>query len=142
MESEASDFAGLRRAQSGRDHFREDLMRHPIRDLVVAVISMATLVFSLIIQSPSMAMASSPASITPVTIGTMSNKINAKAKEAEGKLEAAYGDLIGDTVHKIQGQAKQVQASAMNAAETVKDGAKSVARGASDAADDLAAKIK
>lgn len=103
---------------------------------------MVTLVVSLMIQWPDMAMASQAPSITPIAIGTMTNRMNAKAKEAEGKLESAYGELSGDAGHQIQGKAKQVQASAMNAAEAVKDGTKSVVRQASDAADQLADKIK
>ena len=74
----------------------------------------------------------------PITFGTMSNKVDAAAKDAEGKLEAAYGELSGDAGHQIKGKAKQVQASAMNAAEDLKQGAKSVAEKASDAAGKLA----
>jgi uncharacterized protein YjbJ (UPF0337 family) len=116
-------------------------MKQRIRDVVIALASMATLVFTLIFQSPAIAMASSTASITPTAIATMSNKMNAKAKETEGKLESAYGELTGDAGHQVQGKAKQVQASAMNAAETVKDGAKAVARKASDATEKLADNI-
>ncbi|MGB5135785.1 MAG: CsbD family protein [Prochlorococcaceae cyanobacterium] len=71
----------------------------------------------------------------------MSNRNDAAAKDAEGKLEAAYGDLTGDTGHQIKGKAKQVQASAMNAAEDLKQGAKSVAEKVADAADQLAADL-
>lgn len=68
----------------------------------------------------------------------MSKRNDAAAKDAEGKLEAAYGDLNGDTGHQIKGKAKQVQASAMNAAEDLRQGAKSVAEKVADAADQLA----
>lgn len=68
----------------------------------------------------------------------MSKQNDAAAKDAEGKLEAAYGDLTGDTGHQIKGKAKQVQASAMNAAEDLRQGAKSVAEKVADAADQLA----
>jgi len=71
----------------------------------------------------------------------MSNRNDTAAKDAEGKLEAAYGDLTGDTGHQIKGKAKQVQASAMNAAEDLKQGAKSVAEKVADAADQLAADL-
>ncbi len=64
----------------------------------------------------------------------MSNKADAMAKDAEGRLEAALGELTGDTGHQIKGKAKQVQASAMNAAEDLKEGAKAVAKKVSDAA--------
>ncbi len=59
----------------------------------------------------------------------MSNKVDAAAKDAEGKLEAALGDITGDKGHQIKGQAKQVQASAINAAEDLKKAAQSVSRG-------------
>ncbi len=68
----------------------------------------------------------------------MSNRLDAKAKEAEGRLESAYGDLTGDAGHQIQGKAKQVQGSAMNAAEDLKAGVKSVAKNVENAADRLA----
>ncbi len=117
-------------------------MRSRFHKLLIRLASMATLVVSLMVQWPDMAMASQAPSITPIVIGTMSNKIEAKAKEAEGKLESAYGELSGDTGHQIQGKAKQVQASAMTTAEAVKDGTRSAARQASDSADKLADKIK
>jgi len=63
----------------------------------------------------------------PIALATMDNKADAKAKEVEGRLESAYGELTGDTGHQIKGKAKQVQASAMNAAENLKEGTKSVA---------------
>jgi len=74
----------------------------------------------------------------PITLATMSNKADAKAKEVEGKLESAAGELTGDVGHQINGKAKQVQASAMNTGENLKDGAKSVAKKIGDAADTLA----
>jgi uncharacterized protein YjbJ (UPF0337 family) len=70
----------------------------------------------------------------PIALATMDNKADAKAKEVEGKLESAYGELTGDTGHQIKGKAKQVQASAMNAAENLKEGTKSVAHKIGDAA--------
>ncbi|WP_323355279.1 CsbD family protein [Cyanobium gracile] len=80
----------------------------------------------------------SPALHSPLATRTMSNKADAAAKDAEGKLESALGELTGDTGHQIKGKAKQVQASAMNAAEDLKDGAKAVAQKVSDAAAKLA----
>ncbi len=65
----------------------------------------------------------------------MSNRIDAAAKDSEGKLESAYGDLSGDTGHQIKGKGKQVQASAMNAAEDVKEGARSAGKKIADATD-------
>ena len=71
----------------------------------------------------------------------MSNPVDAKAKEVEGKLEAAAGELTGDVGHQIKGKAKQVQASAMNAVENLKEGTKSVANAISNAADSIADSI-
>ena len=68
----------------------------------------------------------------------MSNPADAKAKEVEGKLESAAGELTGDVGHQIMGKAKQVQASAMNAVENLKEGTKSVAHAISNAADNTA----
>ena len=68
----------------------------------------------------------------------MTNKNAAAAKDAEGRLESALGELTGDTGHQIKGKAKQVQASAMNVAEDLEEGAKAVARKVSDAAARLA----
>jgi uncharacterized protein YjbJ (UPF0337 family) len=65
----------------------------------------------------------------------MSNKVESTAKDAEGRLESAIGDITGDREHQIKGQAKQIQASAMNAAEDLKKAAQSLAQKASDALD-------
>jgi len=70
----------------------------------------------------------------------MSNTADAKAKEVEGKLESAAGELTGDCGHQIQGKAKQVQASAMNAVENLKEGAKSVAHAIGNDTDNAADK--
>jgi uncharacterized protein YjbJ (UPF0337 family) len=71
----------------------------------------------------------------------MSNPADAKAKEVEGKLESAAGELTGDVGHQIKGKAKQVQASAMNAVENLKEGTKTVAHAISNAADNIADSI-
>jgi uncharacterized protein YjbJ (UPF0337 family) len=70
----------------------------------------------------------------------MSNPADAKAKEVEGKLESAAGELTGDVGHQIMGKAKQVQASAMNAVENLKEGTNTVAHAISNAADSIADK--
>ena len=68
----------------------------------------------------------------------MTNRLDARAKEAEGRLESAFGDLTGDTGHQIKGKAKQVQGAAMNAAEDLKDKAKTAAHKADEALDQSA----
>jgi uncharacterized protein YjbJ (UPF0337 family) len=68
----------------------------------------------------------------------MSNKVDAAAKDAEGRLESAIGDITGDTGHQIKGKAKQVQSSAMDATEDLKQAAQSVAKKVSHAAEKVA----
>ena len=96
---------------------------------------MAAITFTTLMPLPAMAITTDHHTIA---LATMSNKTDAKAKEVEGKLESAAGELTGDVGHQIKGKAKQVQASAMNAAENLKEGAKSVAKTIGDAADNVA----
>ena len=51
----------------------------------------------------------------------INDKINATAKDAEGKLQAAAGELTDDPLLKAKGEAKQVQAKVMNAADDLGD---------------------
>ncbi|WP_254979024.1 CsbD family protein [Cyanobium sp. ATX 6A2] len=119
--------------------YRDVMKSFVMRNLVLAF-ALAAIFSSQLLSWPAMA-ASDYSSYSPITLSTMSNRADAKAKEAEGRLESAYGDLTGDTGHQIQGKAKQVQGSAMNAAEDLKAGAKSAAQKVADAADRLADKI-
>jgi uncharacterized protein YjbJ (UPF0337 family) len=73
-----------------------------------------------LVAMPAMAMLS--------TVASLSGKAKAAAKDTEGKLESAYGDLSGDQGRQIKGAAKQVQGSAMNAGEDIKEGIQSVAK--------------
>jgi uncharacterized protein YjbJ (UPF0337 family) len=52
---------------------------------------------------------------------SLEDKIRATAKDAEGKLEAAAGELTGDDHLKATGEAKQVQAKVIDAAGVLKD---------------------
>jgi uncharacterized protein YjbJ (UPF0337 family) len=54
------------------------------------------------------------------------DKLKATARNLEGKAQEMLGDITGDTAMKAEGQAKQVEASAMHIAENVKDKAKEV----------------
>ena len=83
-------------------------------------------------QQSAIAMVGNPL-LTTTVLATMSNRTDAAAKNAEGKLESSYGEISGDTGHQIKGKSKQVQASAMNVAEDVKDGARSVGKKIADA---------
>jgi uncharacterized protein YjbJ (UPF0337 family) len=106
-----------------------------LRAASIALLAPMVIMSSLILSAPpAMAMVGHPVHTSP-TFGTMSNKFDAAAKDAEGKLESAYGDLTGDTGRQIKGKAKQVQASAMNAAEDVKEGARSVGKKIADSTD-------
>lgn len=64
----------------------------------------------------------------------MSDKLNAAAKDAEGKIQSAVGSLTGDTENKVKGEAKQVQAKAMEADAEMKDEVKKAAKKLEDAA--------
>jgi uncharacterized protein YjbJ (UPF0337 family) len=88
----------------------------------------------MISAQPAIAMLNMPVLI-PSTLAAMSNRIDAAAKNAEGKLESAYGDLKGDAGHQLKGKAKQAESSAMNLAEDVKEGAKSVSKKIAEATD-------
>jgi uncharacterized protein YjbJ (UPF0337 family) len=70
----------------------------------------------------------------PIALVAMTNATSAADKDAEGKLESAYGELTGDTGHKIKGKAKQMEASAMNVAEDIKQGVRSAAQKVAGAA--------
>ncbi|MFO8238592.1 MAG: CsbD family protein [Prochlorococcaceae cyanobacterium] len=78
-------------------------------------------------------------SLNAIALRTMSNRMEAAAKDSEAKLEAAYVDLSDDTGHQIKGKAKQVQAFAMSATDDLKKGAKSTTHKVANAADQLAA---
>lgn len=71
--------------------------------------------------------------VSSITFAAMSNRMNAAAKDAEGKLESTYGDITGDKGHQLKGKAKQAQSSAMNVAEDVKEGARSAGKKIADA---------
>ncbi|CAK6692477.1 hypothetical protein BBFGKLBO_01242 [Synechococcus sp. CBW1107] len=105
--------------------------------LMASLMALAITLVTMLIPLTGSAMAMTPLT-HPIAFATMSNKMDAAAKEAEGKLESAYGELTGDTGHQIKGKAKQVQASAMNTAENLKKGAQSVARNVRDAAGQVA----
>ena len=101
--------------------------------VMVLLASLTILTSSVWTPSPAMALGDVHV-LSPMMVATMSNKSKATAKDAEGKLESAYGDLTGDTGHQVKGKAKQVQASAMNAGSDIKEGAKSAAKAVGDAA--------
>jgi uncharacterized protein YjbJ (UPF0337 family) len=56
----------------------------------------------------------SPGSYLPIPMVLMSEKIDAKLKTAEGRLQSASGDLTGNLGDKVKGASKQAQGSAMD----------------------------
>lgn len=54
------------------------------------------------------------------------NRAKAAAKNVEGKLEEAVGDVTGNREAQAKGRAKQVEANLRNATEDVKDDIKRI----------------
>jgi uncharacterized protein YjbJ (UPF0337 family) len=57
---------------------------------------------------------------------SLENRVKATAKNVEGKVQEAVGDLTGDTKNQLEGKAKQAEAKVRQAAEDVKDEVKNV----------------
>lgn len=55
---------------------------------------------------------------------SVEKRVEAVAKNIEGKVQEATSELTGNTKDKLEGQAKQEQASAIHAVEDLKDHAK------------------
>ena len=103
-----------------------------LRTASIALLAPIVIISALVVNiQPAMAIVNLPF-LSSHPFGAMSNKMDAAAKNAEGKLESAYGDLTGDTGHQIKGMAKQVQGSAMNVAEDLKEGARSAGKKVAD----------
>jgi uncharacterized protein YjbJ (UPF0337 family) len=68
----------------------------------------------------------------------LDDKTSASAKAAEGKLQAAAGELTGDEKMKLEGEAKQLQAKVIDAAGDLKDKVQDVAGDLSEKAHDVA----
>jgi len=75
----------------------------------------------------------------------INDKIDATAKDAEGRIQAAAGELTDDPLLKAKGEAKQVQAKVMNAADDlgdkVADAAENLGDKVADAADAVGDKV-
>jgi len=116
-------------------------MKTDRRSSIALILSVIVLIGSFVVQAPAMALSSPPPN-APFAATVMSKDLSASAKQAEGRLEAAYGELTGDTGEKIKGQAKQVQASAMQAGSDLKQGVKSAVGKLGDSTSKAADKIK
>jgi uncharacterized protein YjbJ (UPF0337 family) len=57
---------------------------------------------------------------------SIENRAEAVAKNLEGKVQEAVGEITGNTKDKVEGQAKQDEAAFMHAKEDIKDKAKDV----------------
>lgn len=68
--------------------------------------------------------------------------MKAAAKNVEGKVQSAAGELTGDEKMKAEGELKQVQAAAMNVAADVKDKAENLLEDMKNAAQDAIENIK
>jgi uncharacterized protein YjbJ (UPF0337 family) len=56
----------------------------------------------------------------------MKNRAKATAKNIEGKVQEAVGDLTGDPKTQAEGKAKQAEAKVRHAVEDVKDQAREI----------------
>ena len=57
---------------------------------------------------------------------SIEDRVNATAKNVEGKIQEAVSEITGDPKDKIEGQAKQDEAAARHTREDLKDKAKDV----------------
>jgi uncharacterized protein YjbJ (UPF0337 family) len=57
---------------------------------------------------------------------SLEKRIEATAKNIEGKVQEAFGELTGDPQQKAEGQAKQAEAEIGHTVENLKDGVKKV----------------
>jgi len=57
---------------------------------------------------------------------SIEDRIKAAAKDVEGKLQSAAGEVTGDEQTKLEGDAKQIQADAMHAAAELKEKAQTL----------------
>lgn len=57
---------------------------------------------------------------------SLDNRVEAAAKNLEGKVQEAVGELTGNRKQKVEGQMKQAQAAAMHTKENLKDEAKRI----------------
>lgn len=57
---------------------------------------------------------------------SIENRVEATAKNIEGKIQEAASEITGDPKDKAEGQAKQDQAQAMHLKEDLKDKAKGI----------------
>ena len=57
---------------------------------------------------------------------SLEDRVKATAKNIEGKIQAAVGEVTGDPQAKAEGQAKQAEAEGRHTVEDVKDSVKKI----------------
>jgi uncharacterized protein YjbJ (UPF0337 family) len=57
---------------------------------------------------------------------SIENRVNATAKNIEGKIQEAAGEVIGDPKMQAEGAAKQAEAKVQHSVENVKDEIKKI----------------
>ncbi|WRH67629.1 MAG: CsbD family protein [Planktothrix sp. GU0601_MAG3] len=57
---------------------------------------------------------------------SLENRVKATAKNIEGKIQEAVGDVTGDPQTQAEGKAKQAEAQVRHSVEDVKDKAKDI----------------
>ncbi len=57
---------------------------------------------------------------------SIEDKVRAAAKNIEGKLQEAVGEVTGNPEDKAEGKAKQAEAEVRNSVENIKDKAKEI----------------
>jgi uncharacterized protein YjbJ (UPF0337 family) len=57
---------------------------------------------------------------------SLENRLEATAKNLEGKVQEGIGELTGDQKQRVEGQIKQMEASTMHTKENLKDEAKQI----------------
>jgi uncharacterized protein YjbJ (UPF0337 family) len=57
---------------------------------------------------------------------SLKDRAEATAKNIEGKVQEAVGDLTGDTKSQVEGQEKQAEAKVLHIVEDVKDEVKKI----------------
>ena len=55
---------------------------------------------------------------------SLKNRVDAAAKNIEGKIQETVGEITGNPEEQVEGKAKQAEAKAQNTVENVKDKAK------------------
>jgi uncharacterized protein YjbJ (UPF0337 family) len=71
---------------------------------------------------------------------SLEDKIKAGAKDAEGRLQSAAGEITGNKQMQAEGEAKQVQAHLMDAAGNLKDKVQQAAASVGDVIEGITGK--